>query len=169
MDEETFTGLRPVNKRHINQDLGSQTRRIVLPSSTNNGAVSLPTVEPAAAASVPKIVAKKKITLVPGVPALLEALPHGIPVNRGWLFIGSNPSMELTAFSAVVLHMDGISKCHSAVTEHNLKAFVTDMGSTNGTRITRKQETIEVGTEPVELHAEDVLWMGPAFFHVVQS
>lgn len=169
MSADTFTGLRPVNKRSFADNLHSQTRRIVLPSSTSQSSAQPPVVEaPPVVVPMQKPVIKKRFKLVPGVPSLVEALPNGIPFAPGWLFIGSNPSMDLAAFTAVVLHIDGISKVHAAITEHSLKPFVTDMGSTNGTRITRGQETLDVHNEPVELQAEDILWLGPAFFKVVQ-
>jgi len=168
VEAEAFTGLRPVKRRNLGQDLGGQTKRILLPHSSANAAM-LPTVEPAPAVRVPKVVIKKHFSLVPVVASLLEILPNGVPLSSGWLFIGSNPSMEIAAFMSLVLHVDGVSKVHAAVTEYKNKAFVTDLGSTNGTRIVRGIEPIEVGKEPIELHADDVLWLGPASFQVVQS
>jgi pSer/pThr/pTyr-binding forkhead associated (FHA) protein len=77
--------------------------------------------------------------------------------------------MEVTAFAALVLHLDGISRVHAAVLQHKDKAFVTDLGSTNGTRIFRDQQAIEVKGEPIQLHGGDVLWIGAVFFHVLET
>jgi len=125
--------------------------------------------EPPRIVPTPKPVIKKHFSLVPVTPALLELFPRGIVLTPEWLFIGSNPSLELAAFTALVLHVDGISKAHAAVTVFNDKPFVTDLGSTNGTRVFREQKALEVTAEPVELQAGDILWIGSAFFSIVYN
>jgi len=168
MSGDVFTGLRPVAKRQVGSDLNRKTKRIVLPS-TNEGPHALPIIEPPRVVPTPKPVVKKRFSLVPVAPALLELFPQGILLTPGWLFIGSNPSLELPAFTALVLYLEGISRAHAAVTEFNQRPFVTDLGSTNGTRILREQKAVEVTADPVELQPGDILWIGSAFFHVVQS
>jgi len=171
MSGDAFAGLRPVAKKQIGGNLNRQTKRIVLPSATDDGPVSLPVAvdHPPRIVPTPKPVIKKRFSLVPVTPALLEIFPQGILFTPGWTFIGSNPSLEVAAFTALILNMDGISKVHASVTEFNGMPFVTDMGSTNGTRVFRDQKAIEVTDDPVELHPGDILWMGSVFFHVVQS
>jgi FHA domain len=171
MSGDAFTGLRPIAKRLAGSDLNRKTKRIVLPSSTDDGPAALPSAidHPPRIVPIPKPVIKKRFSLVPVSPALLEIFPQGILLTPGWTFIGSNPSMELPAFTALILNLEGISKVHAAVTEFNGIPFVTDLGSTNGTRIFRDQKAIEVTAEPVELHPGDILWMGSVFFHVMQS
>jgi len=179
MSDETFTGLRPIVRRQIGNDLNRQTKRIVLPPSSSAATFIPPPVEadpvpvavpvPVPVAVAKPVAVKPRFSLVPGAPALREALPHGVVLTPGWLFIGSNPSLETVAFTSLVLHFDGISKLHAAITEFHDKPFVTDMGSTNGTRIFRNPETIQVGEEPIELHPGDILSIGLAFFQVVQS
>ena len=168
MSEESFPGLLPVAKRRMGSDLNRKTKRIVIPSSPSDGPVTV-IFEPPRVIPTPKPVVKKRFSLVPVAPALLELLPQGILLTPGWLYIGSGPSLELAAFTALVVHLDGISKLHAAVTEFNDKPFATDLGSTNGTRLFRNQEAIEITAEPVELQAGDILWIGPVFFQVVQS
>jgi len=171
MSGDAFTGLRPVVKRQLGGELSRKTLRIVLPASTGEGPddLPLPVVEPPRRIPIPKTIAQKGFALVPVSPALLELLPEGIFLTPGWIYIGSNPSLELPVFTALVLHVDGISKTHAAVTEFNGTPFVSDLGSTNGTRLFRDQKALEVVGEPVELQPGDILWIGSVFFTVVQS
>jgi len=169
MSGDASAGLRPVARRLEGSDLNRKTKRIILPGSRDDGPTAMPVVEPPRIVPTPKVAAKKRFSLVPVAPGLLELLPHGILLTPEWTFIGRNPMMELAAFPALVLNLDGISKVHAAVTEFNGGPFVIDMGSTNGTRIFRNQEAIEISSEPVELQPGDILWLGSVFFSVVQS
>ena len=169
MSGDTFAGLRPIAKRQLDGDLERKTKRIVLPSPTGDGLLPQPVVEPPWVIPVQKHIVKKNFSLMPVTPSLLELLPKGIIVTPEWIFIGSNPSVEHAVYTALILRMDGISKTHAAVKEFNEKPFITDMGSTNGTRIFRSEEAIEVTAEPVELQSSDILRIGSVFFDVVQG
>ena len=168
MSADAFPGLIPVAKRKLASDLNRKTKRIVIPSSPSDGPVTV-VFEPPRIVPTPKVVVKKHFKLMPVSPALLEILPQGVLLTPGWTFIGSNPTLEIAAFNALVLRVEGISKVHAAVTEYSDKPFVTDYGSTNGTRIFRNQEAIEVTADPVELQPGDILWIGSVFFNVVQG
>lgn len=168
MSGDAFAGLVPVAKRLGGSDLNRKTKRIVIPSSPSDGTVTF-VFEPPRVVPTPKVVEKKHFSLLPVTPALLELLPKGVVVTKEWLYIGRGPSLELPVFSALVLQVDGISKTHAAVTEFYEKPFVIDMGSTNGTRIFRNNEAIEIKEEPIELQAGDILWIGSVFFQVVYS
>ena len=167
MSNDTFEGLRPVAHKRLANALSRQTRRIVLPSSTRE---DMPVVQPPVSMAPPPLpVVKKKFSLMPVAQALLRLLPNGIQVSPVWTFIGSNPSMELPAFPALVLQLNGISSVHAAVTEFNEAPFVVDLGSTNGTRVFRNQTSMEVTKEPVALKPGDIVYIGPICFRVEQS
>jgi hypothetical protein len=169
MSGDAFTGLRPVAKKRMGGELDRKTNRIFLPSTTGDGTDHPQVIEPPRVLPTPKPVVKKHFSLVPAAPTLLELVPRGVTLTSGWPVIGSNPSLDVPAFTALVLHLDGISRTHAAVTEFNDTPFVTDFGSTNGTRIFRDQQAIEVNEDPVELKPDDILWIGSVFFQVVRS
>jgi hypothetical protein len=168
MSDDAFAGLLPVAKRLPGGNLNRKTKRIVIPSAPSEGSVTF-VFEPPRVVPTPKPVVKKRFSLVPLTPALLELLPQGILVPPGWLYIGRGPSQELPVYSALVLNVEGISKTHAAVTEFHGKPFVADLGSTNGTRIFRNNEAIEIKEEPTELLASDILWIGSVFFQIVHG
>jgi len=177
---ETLTGnlppgLRPVARRLVTEgDLNQQTRRIVIPRAERPVLQPEPEIPLARLTSVeeaaPAVPVKTGFYLYPCEDqTLLGLFPRGIHITTEWLYVGRNPYNEIEAFLALVLNRDEVSMVHAALMEFEGKAYVVDLGSSNGTRITRDQTSFEVANEPMELISGDFLEIGPVLFRIINQ